>query len=216
MDAKNYVIFFDFDNTVTAFDVLDDILFRFSIDDKWLGLEEKWKNGEIGSRECLRGQIKGVRIGRDKLDRYLAKVRLDPYFKKLVTFLKSKRIKTIIVSDNFDYVLNNIFKFNGIHELKTYSNRLKLAQERLIPSFPLASRRCGACAHCKNATIRNNTNKDSTVVYIGDGRSDVCASKLADLVFAKGYLRDYLKAKKIDHIPCNGLKEAYEYFKGKL
>ncbi len=42
-NLKNPVVFFDFDNTITTFDVLDDMLARFSRNDNWIKLEEQWK-----------------------------------------------------------------------------------------------------------------------------------------------------------------------------
>ena len=35
---RHYVAFFDFDNTITTYDILDDIIARFSRDDGWVEL----------------------------------------------------------------------------------------------------------------------------------------------------------------------------------
>ena len=88
-------VFFDFDNTITAFDVIDDMLIRFSKDDKWLDLEKQWKAKRIGSRKCLDGQVRGIRVSKDKLDKYLTKVEIDPYFKRLLKLLRARKIRTI-------------------------------------------------------------------------------------------------------------------------
>ena len=42
-NGKNLTVFFDFDNTITMSDVIDDMLERFSKDDGWKKLEEKWQ-----------------------------------------------------------------------------------------------------------------------------------------------------------------------------
>lgn len=214
---NKYVVFFDFDNTITSFDVIDDMLERFSEDDRWIGLENKWKRGKIGSKECLKGQIEGIRISRGELDGYLHHVKLDPYFKKLMKFLRSKKIKTVILSDNFDYILKTILNSNGVNRLPVYSNKVRIVRDRLIPSFPLTRKDCdGTCGHCKNNSMRKVAGKDSTLIYIGDGRSDICPAKAADIVFAKDALLDYFKAKKLDHIPIKNLGTVYKYFKRSL
>jgi len=41
---SNCRVFFDFDNTMTTSDVLDDVIRRFSINDKWIALENVWKD----------------------------------------------------------------------------------------------------------------------------------------------------------------------------
>ncbi len=216
-NSDKHLVFFDFDNTITAWDVLDDMLTRFSSNYDWLEFEEKWEKGEIGSRECLEGQIKGIRTTKEELDKYLDTIKLDPYFKKLRNFLDSKGKKIIILSDNFDYILNYVLKHNNIHGIDVYCNQIELSEGRLMPSFPYNDEgRCGRCAHCKKISIKRLNNPGAVTVYIGDGLSDICASEYADIVYAKGVLKDYLKEKGIEHIPINGLKDVYEHFQGSL
>ena len=38
-NKNNLMVFFDFDNTITTIDVIDDMLERFSKDDEWKALE---------------------------------------------------------------------------------------------------------------------------------------------------------------------------------
>lgn len=213
--GKSLVVFFDFDNTITTKDVLDDMLVRFSKDDKWQGLEEKWKNNQIGSMACLKGQIEGIRITKDELDKYLLTIQIDPYFKKLLDFLRYNKVRAMIVSDNFDYILKRILKNNGIDDLEVYCNKMKILEDRLKPSFPLSNRSCGECAHCKKTTLLENLNEGDVSAYVGDGQSDVCGSQEADIVFAKDFLKNYYKTKKLPHVPIKGLKDIYEYFEEK-
>ena len=56
--SKPPMVFLDFDNTITSLDVLDAVIGRFSIDQKWMVHEEAWKEGKIGSRQCLEAQLK--------------------------------------------------------------------------------------------------------------------------------------------------------------
>lgn len=211
--SGNYIVFFDFDNTITLYDVFDDMLEKFAGSNGWVALEEKWKSGLIGSRECLAGQIKYIRAEKRKLDGYLAKVKIDPYFKKLMSLLKAKKIKTFILSDNFDYVLKGVLKSQGAPVPEIYSNRLTISSGRLIPRFPFVNKSCPACAHCKTKNLLAKAGRDATIVYIGDGRSDTCPSEHADIVFAKEHLKEHCEKKRIDYIPFSGLKDIYSYFK---
>ena len=54
---NNHVVFLDFDNTITSYDVFDNMLERFAKSQGWVALEKNWKEGRIGSRECLAGQM---------------------------------------------------------------------------------------------------------------------------------------------------------------
>ncbi len=213
---KSFTVFIDFDNTITTYDVLDDIMARYSIDDRWAALEEKWKRGDIGSRDCLEGQIRGISITKEELDKYLSGVSIDPYFKKLIEHFKTNGIEHMILSDNFDYMLVHILENAGIGGLKIFSNSVKIDGNRLIPEFGLSNPDCGRCAHCKKTSLVKNLKEGSRSVYIGDGLSDLEAAMHADIVFAKDRLRQCFKEKGLDHVPFHGMKDVYDHFKEKL
>ncbi|MFA5144708.1 MAG: MtnX-like HAD-IB family phosphatase [Candidatus Omnitrophota bacterium] len=208
------IVFFDFDNTISTFDVFDSMLPCFSRDELWVELEKKWQGGKIGSRDCLEGQIRGMNITKAALDKYLAGIKLDPYFKKLVKLLSSRKVKAIVLSDNFDYILRRVLNYNhGIRKLKIYSNKLRFAKDRLIPYFPFRSKNCQICAHCKTKNLLANVDKESIIIYIGDGHSDVCPSQYADIVFAKADLLKHYRDTKSTCFAYKSLKDVYNYFK---
>lgn len=213
IEPDKCIVFFDFDNTITTCDVFDDMLLRFSSDNHWLDLEKKWKESKIGSKDCLEGQIKGIKITKKALDRHLSSIKLDPYFKRLIHFLDAKRIKKIILSDNFDYILKRILNQNSLKKLKVYSNKLQFDKDRLIPHFPFRSKNCKVCAHCKTKNLLANVDKDSIIIYVGDGNSDICPAEYADIIFAKKDLLKYCKDKKLHCLRYNSLREVYNYFK---
>lgn len=206
-------VFFDFDNTITTFDLLDEVIENFSVNDKWKRLEAEWRKGNIGSRECLKGQLKGVRVSRKVLDRYLSGIKLDPYFKKLTGLLNAKKIRSVILSDNFDYMLKGVLRARGLGEdFDVYCNRVKWNGDRMVPSFPYSNSGCGTCGHCKRTSMRRIASSEETTFYVGDGLSDRCAAKEADIVFAKSELKGYLKKEGIKHMPFDRMEDIYDYF----
>ncbi|MDD5166454.1 MAG: MtnX-like HAD-IB family phosphatase [Candidatus Omnitrophica bacterium] len=212
-EAKEYAVFFDFDNTITTYDVIDDMLLWFSMDNRWINLEKQWKKGKISSRECLKGQVEGIRITQKSLEEYLSKIKIDPYFKKLIGLLDSKKIKIAVLSDNFYEVLSYVFRHHRIKGLKIYSNRVELTKDKLTLNFPYANKHCLLCAHCKKESLMANIKDNSTSVYIGDGLSDVCPSQHVDIVFAKADLLRYFRANRLKCVPFKTLKDVYRYFK---
>jgi len=208
IDGKKVAVFFDFDNTITARDTIDSILVNHSRNDKWIDLEKKWKSGKIGSYKCLKGQIENVRITKKELDKYLRAIKLDPYFKKLALFLESKKIKPVILSDNFDYSIRYVLRTNGIKRIRVFANKIKLSGGRLITEFPFRNKQCSKCAHCKKNNMLRSTPIGAISVYIGDGLTDVCPANHADMVFAKDYLSKVL-TRKTPHIKFNSLKDVY-------
>jgi len=206
------IVLIDFDNTITPFDVLDDIIKRFSVDRRWVALEKAWKEGRIGSKECLEGQLRSVRITKNGLSRYLSSVRVDPSFKRLLSLFKKRGIKTIIVSDSFSFIIKQILKKNMVRELPIYSNRMRFRKDVIIPAFPYRDGRCHRCANCKKMHLSKYRDRYKMVIYIGDGLSDLCPAKHSDLVFAKGSLLGYMRREKKRCVEFKDLGDVCSYF----
>ena len=208
-----YKVVFDFDNTITKFDVLDDIIQKFATDDSWIQLEEDWKAGKIGSKECLKGQLASIRVTDKELKRYLSTVKIDPFFKKILKALRKKRIEPIILSDNFSFVIKSILKNNGIGGIKIYSKRLKLRNGRLVPFFPHTNKVCPKCGHCKTNNMPKRGFRNDMIVYIGDGHSDICPAENSDMIFAKASLLKHFRNAKRECVEFKTLKDVYKWVK---
>ncbi|MBF0331586.1 MAG: MtnX-like HAD-IB family phosphatase [Candidatus Omnitrophica bacterium] len=207
-------VFFDFDNTISSFDVLDSLIEHFAIDGQWRVLEQRWVAGEIGSKECLRGQLRSLRATREQLVDYLATIRIDPYFKRILDVLKAQGVHPLIVSDSFSFLIETILKHHDVHGVRILANRLRIQGDRLIPSFPYENPACCSCAHCKTSHLRNEDSLGKVLVYVGDGRSDYCASMQAHVVFAKDSLAEHLEQKGKKFIGYSNLQDVYEALKG--
>jgi 2,3-diketo-5-methylthio-1-phosphopentane phosphatase len=213
---KKCIVFFDFDNTIATCDVFDNMLLLFSRDDRWVELEKKWRSGRIGSKTCLEGQLRGMDLDKKSLDAYLSKIKLDPYFKQLYRFLQVKKVKTIVLSDNFDYILNRILKINRIKKLKVYANKLSFSRNKVITDYPFKNKDCQICAHCKTKNLLARSPKGSIIIYVGDSASDACPAKYTNVVFAKDNLLQYFKDSKLNYIASHSLKDVFIYLKRKL
>ncbi len=210
---RDCAVFFDFDNTITPFDVLDSIVETFSVNKKWQDFEAAWKKGRIGSKDCLSGQLRSVRIDKKGLDRYLAGIKVDPYFKKIIALLRKNGVKPVIVSDSFLYFIRFILRNNGIKDIKILSNIIKLSSGRLIPFFPHQHDSCTICGNCKTGHLPRGRSAEKIIIYVGDGLSDLCPSKNSDIVFAKGNLKKYLLKEGKPFISFNDLKDVYNFMR---
>lgn len=198
-------VFIDFDNTITCGDVLDGIIEKFAANDSWRALENAWTAGRIGTRACLEGQLLALRAGWPELAQHLDSVRLDPGFFALRDLLRQERIELTIVSDNFDLFVDHILRRHGLAGIAYRANHLEIAGDRLLPSFPFGNPDCPNCAHCKKTHFMPPHRDSRRVIFIGDGRSDICPARHADIVFAKAGLLSYLQDAKIPCIACTDL-----------
>src|SRR5438045_3998070 len=91
-------VFLDFDGTISRVDVVDAILDQFA-DQAWLGIEQEWKTGRIGSRACLAAQLALVRASQGALDALLSGIEIDRGFLPLLDACGAAGIRSHIVSD---------------------------------------------------------------------------------------------------------------------
>ena len=215
LKLENCHVFFDFDNTITAFDVLDGIIEQFSVNRDWVAYEEAWKKGKIGSRQCLDGQLRSIRVERAQLHAYLRTVGIDPAFGRLLALLRRHGVEPVIVSDSFSQIIRYILEHNGISGITVHANTLRMHGDCLQPSFPHAGNQCLRCGHCKTETLARAEFAGKRTVYIGDGLSDLCPARRSDLVFAKRgcSLQRHLLETGGHCQPFDDLSDIYNYFK---
>ena len=191
--GSGYRLYIDFDNTISRGDVLDGIIEHFAADLSWRQLESEWEAGRISARTCLDGQLRALRGTWPEFQRYLAGVELDPGYPALCALLRSARIEGAILSDNFDLFLGEILRNRGQAELPVFANHAELEGDRVRPGFPFSNPDCPGCAHCKKTHFVPRRDR-RRIIYIGDGRSDICPATHADIVFAKTGLLAHLQA----------------------
>jgi len=202
------VLFLDFDGTITRRDVVDVILETYA-DPRWLVYEAAWREGRMGSRDCLHAQMSLVRITSQQLDSLLDTIVVDEGLVDLFEVCAAWKIPVHIISDGFDYCLNRILgrALNGHRSLisSVRASHLEVGTRPWQMQFPYFHESCGhGCATCKPEVMRLLNPMNAPAIFIGDGLSDRYAVESADLVFAKNELARYCRANSITHTEyCN-------------
>jgi 2,3-diketo-5-methylthio-1-phosphopentane phosphatase len=201
-------VWLDFDGTLTQRDVVDSLVRGFCATDEWRTLEDAWQAGRIGSRVCLAGQFGLVRIGDEELDAFLASISLDPGASRLMNLLRRHGVRATILSDGIDWFIERILRAHELQPPPVWSNTLVRvgASWRLVcPHFSSACP--AAAAHCKCASIECLETSGRQRIYIGDGRSDLCAARKAHLRFAKGTLAVHLEDEGLEYFSFTTLHD---------
>lgn len=185
--SAGWIVICDFDGTVSFRDVTDTLLEAFG-KPGWQALEQRWENKEIGSRDCMAGQIALLDVSRQQLDECLNGIAIDPDFASFARNTRLLGVPLYIVSDGLDYAIHYILHAHGLDDIPVIANRLVQVRDRQWRlEFPYYSTRCKAVSGtCKCAVADALVN--GRTLMIGDGRSDYCISQRADYVFAKGSL----------------------------
>ncbi len=198
-------LFFDFDNTLTEGDVLDELIEEFSPNEAWRDWEHAWQEGRLAARDCLRLQVENMRVSRERLLERLLRVRIDPAFVDIVAWARPRNIEISIVSDSFRPLILPILGNNGIAGVPVLANDLSFAgRDRLVPSFPFYDQasNCSANAKTRHLAACN----DRRIIFAGDGHSDLDAALAADVVFAKSTLARELDARGVAFYPFETLE----------
>jgi len=114
-----------------------------------------------------------------------------------------------IVSDSFLPLIHHILLTNGIDVVPVLANDLGFSGDRLIPAFPFYEPTSSRSA---NAKARHITHEPGhTVIFAGDGHSDLDAALSADVVFAKSTLAKELGARGTTFHPFDTLEPVLEF-----
>src|SRR5208283_1863512 len=142
------------------------------------------------------------------LVKFLNQQTIDNSFPDFVQFCRANTIDQYILSDGMDFYINRILYNYNLSNVPFFSNCLVLepvdatGKVKFIPSFPYTDEICERCASCKRNHMMTICADDDIIVYIGEGYSDRCPARFADVVFAKD---DFLQYCRKESIPC------YEY-----
>lgn len=202
----NCRVFVDFDGTIAPADTTDLLLERFA-DPAWRDIEEDWKAGRIGSRECLVRQIDLVRAFPAQLDEFIGAIAIDPDFVGFAGTCARHGHSVTVVSDGLDRTVSAVLARHGL-QLSFYANHLRCqGGDRWRLTFPHA--RSGCIALSGNCKCRFAEEAGSAVtIVVGDGRSDFCVAARADLVLAKGALLEHCRTAGLPHFAFVDFAEA--------
>ena len=199
----------DFDGTISLLDVTDTLLNRFG-QPGWQELEDAWERGEIGSRECMKGQVALLDMSEPELKAHLDTIAIDAHFAAFVAEATAHGLKVQVVSDGIDYAIRHVLARHGLGHLEVIANHLVQTGERSWRlESPWASSRCArASGNCKCERLAEQQAVHGRVLYIGDGSSDFCVSGKADYVLAKHKLIDFGEHNAIAHARFEDFRQA--------
>ncbi|APW40468.1 phosphatase [Rhodoferax koreense] len=199
----------DFDGTISIDDVTDTLLQRFGRPG-WQALENAWEAGEIGSRECMKGQVALLDMSAAELDAHLDSLPIDPHFAAFAAAAQRQGMPVQVVSDGIDHAIRRVLGRHGLGHLPVLANHLVQTGERGWQlQSPHASAACvRASGNCKCERLAEQQAQHGKVLFVGDGSSDFCVSGKADFVLAKARLIGYCEDRQIAHAPFVDFRDA--------
>lgn len=195
-------VFCDFDGTITRRDVGYSIFHHFS-GGKNDELLPDWKAGRMTTRTCLTLEAAMVKAPAEEIYRFIDQFEIDEGFPGFVSLCENNSVPVLVASDGLDFYIKYILgKYNLGHlELKTNVGRPE--NGGLTVEFPHDNVSCPSCGVCKGERIqqyRDGMQEAGRVLFVGDGYSDACAAREADVIFAKKDLEQYCLTNNIAYL----------------
>jgi 2,3-diketo-5-methylthio-1-phosphopentane phosphatase len=202
-------VFCDYDGTFAVQDVGATLARRYA-SHRRAALWERLGRGELTAWQYNMELLDGLELPEEKLEAFLRTVDPDPGAHDLVAWCREHDVPFRILSDGFDRNLDRLQELHGIR-FAYEANRLwyENGAWRLAAGHPDESCSCGT-GTCKQGRIRafRADHPSTTVVHVGNGRvSDLCASRGADVVFAKDTLAEELDRQGVAYEPFETLHD---------
>lgn len=205
------VVLSDFDGTVTDREPSVRILKAFT-GGSWERYEKAWLSGELTTHECLGYQFTLIDAPMEELVQYAAENSVvRDGFSDFVSWCREKGHGLAITSMGVDFYIKAILEKNGLGEVPYIANRaIPVKGMGLVMEEGMVNEDCDECSNCKTRLIEMYQASGAKVVFVGDGLTDRCPAKKADLVFARRELLSYCEKEGIGHVPFRSFDDVRE------
>jgi 2-hydroxy-3-keto-5-methylthiopentenyl-1-phosphate phosphatase len=170
----------DWDGTITVRDSLVAAIHALGDPSVYDG---DWKTRFGSYGEALAAEVATLRVSAEEAAAWAVEnVEVSPGFHEL-----AERYRPIVVSSGLPQLILPVLEREGV-ELEVRSNNAEVRPD----GWRVIFRHEGVCSVCGDRCKRRSLPETRPLVFVGDGWSDRCASLVADRVFARTGLADYL------------------------
>jgi 2,3-diketo-5-methylthio-1-phosphopentane phosphatase len=185
----------DFDGTIAPSDIGASLFHRFAVRGRREVAEalERWKADEIGSRELTEIECRCIEATEDQALAFARTHEIDPEFAPFARAARARGAEVMVASEGYDFYIADQLARAGLADVRWRANHARFEGGRMIPEFPWADPSCARCGNCKAQYVREHRARGFRVIFVGDGLSDRCGAKAADVVFARASLWEWCR-----------------------
>jgi 2-hydroxy-3-keto-5-methylthiopentenyl-1-phosphate phosphatase len=199
-------------------DLGDQVSIHFAGERAWRAAEDEYKAGAYSFAELLRRIFRPITASRDEIAAYArATAVLRPGFERFVATCHRAGVPFVLASAGLDVyiapVLSRLEPELRAH-VEVRCNEARLGPDGLDLVFhgDGAHGGCGSCGFCKRTVVEELRRRGHRVAFVGDGTSDRCGARAADLVFARRRLAHWCAAEGVAHRPFETFDEVLAGF----
>ncbi len=200
MNKVRTAVFCDFDGTISRRDIGYNLFHHFS-GGKNDELLPAWIEGTLSTRDCLRQEAAMVHASPETILAFLDDFRIDETFVTFEERCRAAGVPVTVMSEGLDFYIKHVLSRYGLGHLPLKCNLGFLEKGTIRVEFPHKNLTCRDCGNCKGERISEfrQIAPGCRTVFVGDGYSDACAAKEADVLFAKKDLQTYCEKHNIEY-----------------
>ncbi len=198
----------DFDGTITEEDVSFLLLDAFA-DGNWRQLLRDYMAGRISVGAFNTRAFAMIKADRQTLRDFVLKsdrVKIRPGFRELLDYCSRKGLKFVIVSNGVDFYIEAILEDMGAGGIEVFAAQSQFRPGGMRVDYigPDGSR---MEAGFKEAHTELLKRRGYSVIYVGNGLSDIYPARRASHVFATGDLLERCSEEKLACLPFDDLND---------
>lgn len=213
---KEIALISDFDGTISKKDFFYMVIDTLLKDKKdalvpWT----QYLNGKIKHIDALTGIFSQIHLTQQELDDFISTIEVDSYFYDTAKYCNDNKIPFYICSAGTNYyikkrIADTLSKYNIIliSNDATYSRQDGMKLISPPESSPYYNENTGIS---KQAVVQKLKEEGFFTIYAGDGKPDLKASRIADIVFAKDMLLELCKKENIKTQSFENFKDIMNY-----
>ena len=182
----------DFDDTVSVGNVSTAIRMEFG-PDRWREMEEEYFSGRYSVEESNIRQFGLVQASKAEIDRFIADhVMVRPGFAEFVGHCGDVGLRIVVVSSGLDIYVGPTLRRLGLDDLEFHAARAEVTGLGIEVAYvdPWGD---GITRGFKDSFAKHFKRSGYSVIYVGDGRSDIGPAAEADFVIARSTLGRHLR-----------------------
>ena len=203
----------DFDDTVVIENVAEILLLQYA-GSKWNDARRRYRDKLMTFREYQEEAFLDVTASRHEMMTYAQeKATLRAGFAELSRYCQDNSVPLAIVTIGLDFYVDAVLQREGLSHIPTYTATTIFTTEGIEYSYPYTWDNCILWGTCKCSILESYRARGYSIVYAGDGSSDICAASRADVIFARSHLAASCRAANAPYIQLDDFHVVLDYMK---
>ena len=197
---KRPAVVCDFDDTTVLENVAEMLLTEFG-GREWREYRRQHSMYLISLKEYQELAFSTVKVGRETMKAMVKeRATLRPHFKTLFEYCRKKNIPLAIASMGLDFYVEALLEREGMESLPYFTVDTEFTPEGINFGYRFTWEGCWQRGNCKCRVLEQYRCQGHTILYAGDGRSDVCPATKSDTVFAHRYLAQHFRENSLPYV----------------